>query len=444
MNVLHKVLNRTMISLLVALPMLGILINGAPPVRAVAKPVVISELQPGSPTSSGDEFVELYNNTNSDIDISGWSLYYKSATGTSWSKKATLPSGSVIAAHGFWLLASDIAANTKFNSGLAQTGGNIQLRDSNDSAVDQFAWGNGDSPLGLAAPAPVTNEVLARDFDDATQTMLNSDNNLSDFSLSTTATPGAIPAVEPPNPGDQGVDDPSPANYARIVVTELLPDPASPQVDSSDEFIELYNPTGADVDLNGWSLRDGSGKVFVIKSKTIAAGGYLVLYSKETSITLNNTGDVISLLAPDGSIGDTTPDYGNAKQGLSWGLVNGEWTWTTSPTPGGVNSAALVDSAGSTTAKAAASKKTTAKKVAAAKTSKAKAAAKSPVAKIANSATEAAANISKNSTLWTWLLIVLGVGTIGYGIYEYRPEIINTYHKLRTKFGLGVKTSSKP
>ena len=420
-------------------PLIGSAALSAPIARADAKPIVISEVQPGTQSSSGDEFVELYNNTETDLDISGWTLYYKSATGTSWSKKATIAPGSTIAAHGFWVLASVISANSQFNSGLAQTGGNLQLRDNAGTTADQFAWGNGDSPLGSVAPAPASDEVLARDFDDATQTMINSDNNFNDFSLSTTATPGGIPVVVTAAGNDQSSDT-SPASYPSIVVNELLPNPASPQTDGSDEFVELYNPTGADVSLTGWSLRDGGGKIFELKDKTIPAGGYLTLYSKETGISLNNTGDTVSLIAPDGSTLDTTPDYGNAKEGMSWGLVNGEWTWTTGPTPSAANSAAYVEPNGAA-AKAAASKKTTAKKAAAAKASKAKAAAsKNPVAKAATSATEAAENLSKNSALWMWLLIVLGLGTIGYGIYEYRPEIINLYHKLRAKFGLGVQT----
>lgn len=441
MKRLVKYLNQTLISLIVVAPLLGATVFHAMPAQADAKPIVISELQPGTQASAGDEFVELYNNTESDLDISGWTLYYKSATGTSWSKKATIAPGSTIAAHGFWVLASVIPANTQFNSGLAQTGGNIQLRNGSGKTADQLAWGNGDSPLGSVAPAPASDEVLARDFDDATQTMLNSDNNFNDFSLSTTATPGGIPVAATAGGGDQSAGDSGPASYPAVIINELLPNPASPQTDGNDEFIELYNPTGADVSLTSWSLRDGGGKVFEFKDKTIPAGGYLTLYSKETGISLNNTGDTVSLLTPDGSVLDTTPDYGNAKEGMSWGLVNGEWTWTVSPTPNTANSTAYVESSGAA-AKAAASKKTTAKKAAAAKTSKAKAAAsKNPVAKAATSATQAAENLSKNSTLWMWLLIVLGLGTIGYGIYEYRPEIINLYHKLRTKFGLGAQTS---
>jgi hypothetical protein len=52
-------------------------------VFAASDGIVISEVSMGSEDSASNEFVELYNNSSSAIDISSWSLYYRSATGTS-------------------------------------------------------------------------------------------------------------------------------------------------------------------------------------------------------------------------------------------------------------------------------------------------------------------------------------------------------------------------
>lgn len=49
--------------------------------------IVISELSMGSSTSATEEFVELYNNSENVISIANWSIYYRSATGTTYSKK---------------------------------------------------------------------------------------------------------------------------------------------------------------------------------------------------------------------------------------------------------------------------------------------------------------------------------------------------------------------
>ena len=56
--------------------------------------ILIVELQTGSLDVAGEEFVELYNPNDSDIEITGWLLQYKPATGDSWNTKSEL-SGTI-------------------------------------------------------------------------------------------------------------------------------------------------------------------------------------------------------------------------------------------------------------------------------------------------------------------------------------------------------------
>ncbi len=68
---------------------------------SVANHVVISEVQIAT-----DEFVELYNPTDSDIDITVWHWCYFSP-GRNWNnsyRDKVFPSGSTIAAHGYYLI----------------------------------------------------------------------------------------------------------------------------------------------------------------------------------------------------------------------------------------------------------------------------------------------------------------------------------------------------
>lgn len=63
---------------------------------------------------------------------------------------------------------------------------------------------------------------------------------------------------------------------------------------STDEWIELYNPTDQAIDLSGWilkSLTDGSPDIAL--SKTIAAGGYFLLERTSDTTISNVSGDYV-------------------------------------------------------------------------------------------------------------------------------------------------------
>ena len=61
---------------------------------------------------------------------------------------------------------------------------------------------------------------------------------------------------------------------------------------SDKEWIELYNPTASDIDLTGWTIKDGSTTVKNLAGYGIEADGYLIL-TKGTDFTfsLNDDGD---------------------------------------------------------------------------------------------------------------------------------------------------------
>src|SRR4051812_22946888 len=94
----------------------------------IAAHIVISELQTGSKTDASQEFVELYNPTSSDVGLDGWQLQYKSATGSSWSKKLSI--SGVVAANKYVLFSSTgylSQADGFFASGLSGTAGHVRI-----------------------------------------------------------------------------------------------------------------------------------------------------------------------------------------------------------------------------------------------------------------------------------------------------------------------------
>ncbi|MFH2070021.1 MAG: lamin tail domain-containing protein, partial [Elusimicrobiota bacterium] len=90
----------------------------------------------GKVAADADDFVELYNPTNADIDISGWNIQYKSATGAwadnipTYGNTTGLPAGSTIKAYSYFLIAwtTDYAYGTDlpaqaYGAGMGGTGG---------------------------------------------------------------------------------------------------------------------------------------------------------------------------------------------------------------------------------------------------------------------------------------------------------------------------------
>lgn len=147
--------------------------------------VIINEFTTRGPNGTYDEFVELYNPTNSDVDMSGWKLQYKSATGDSWQSKVGSGMTGMIKFGRFFLLASksySLGVTPDYlhtaNWGLADSGGHLRIIDSNGSVIDKVGWGNANEPEGSAAPALEENKSL-----DRVSLTADTDNNANDFIL---------------------------------------------------------------------------------------------------------------------------------------------------------------------------------------------------------------------------------------------------------------------
>jgi len=105
--------------------------------------------------NSADEWVEIFNGTNADVDISGWSVLDGNSSDT-------LPSGALIPAGEFGLIVGSNAqvlsdwfipdtvhvimlGNNSLGSGLNDTGDMLVLADNTGMAIDQINWGTIDT-----------------------------------------------------------------------------------------------------------------------------------------------------------------------------------------------------------------------------------------------------------------------------------------------------------
>ncbi|MBL8955197.1 MAG: lamin tail domain-containing protein [Myxococcaceae bacterium] len=101
-----------------------ITISNAP----VTNHVVISEVATAGPGGAADEFVELYNPTMAPVDMSGWRLQYKSATGATYQNKVTMPAGATIPPRGYYLITSGGTAYTGTVTADLQATGDLALQ----------------------------------------------------------------------------------------------------------------------------------------------------------------------------------------------------------------------------------------------------------------------------------------------------------------------------
>ncbi|MDQ7799106.1 MAG: lamin tail domain-containing protein [Candidatus Edwardsbacteria bacterium] len=90
---------------------------------------------------------------------------------------------------------------------------------------------------------------------------------------------------------------------AQVVINEVQYDPIGGGTDTKTEWIELYNPTGDDIDLSGWIMCDNTDSIGeTFPSTVLAAGEYLVLAALVDSFHLNYPA-VPAIQWPDSSFG---------------------------------------------------------------------------------------------------------------------------------------------
>ena len=133
-------------------------------------------------------------------------------------------------------------------------------------------------------------------------------------------------------------------DFKPLKITELLPNPIGS--DGGNEFIEIYNPNSIDVNLNLYILDVGinyeNSYNFPIDSY-INSGQYLKFTNDDIKFTLLNSSSRVRVRGVDGTMIDETPVYINPDPGISWAFINSLWQYTNQPTMGGVNLSSVIE-----------------------------------------------------------------------------------------------------
>ena len=193
----------------------GLVLSGltalAPPAAAVSPDVVISQVYGGGGNSGApyaNDFIELFNRGTAPVDLSGWSVQYASATGSSYARTAL--SGS-IAPGAHYLVQEAPGANAAAALPTPDATGTLAM----SATAGKVALGSAGAPAGSfrdlvgygtaapyegtgPAPAPSTSRAIVRGGADT-------DDNAADF---TTAAPAPRNSGSTPPPTDPPPADP--------------------------------------------------------------------------------------------------------------------------------------------------------------------------------------------------------------------------------------------
>ncbi len=125
--------------------------------------LLLSEIATGRGTVPDDEFVELYNPSASAYDASGLLVEYRGASSTAvYSTMATLPAGTTIAGHGYYLLTHALiytagpVGDLTFTTSLGGAGGHIRLTSATGAELDRCGWGTAPAPEGTPTAGGLT------------------------------------------------------------------------------------------------------------------------------------------------------------------------------------------------------------------------------------------------------------------------------------------------
>ena len=280
----------------------------------------------GTRSASEDEFIEFLNDSDVEVDLSGFTLYDTDQLGTG-EPRHTFPDGTIVPPGGVYVLFGGGSPAGDFGS--AQVGvtttGNMNLNNADDAITIFDASGN----VFLTFDTQV--EGAGINFgDDQSVTRLPDINGA--FALHTDANPALLFS-----PGKKA--DGSELGYAAstgvgFVINEVLFDPPSgdpgdangdgTRSASEDEFIEFVNDSNQPVDLSGYRLFDDDqlptleprhvfpdgtiippGGVYVLfggGTPTGDFGGAQVGVTTTGNMNLNNADDTITILDPDDNV----------------------------------------------------------------------------------------------------------------------------------------------
>ncbi len=295
----------------------------AAPTEVPPLAVLINEIAwAGTLASSSDEWIELHNPGPQAVSLTGWRL-------TDGSDVVVQLAGT-ITAYGFYLLertddstVSDLAADLIYTGALKDSGELLKLTGPGGELVDTANTDGGGWPAGNSSTRASMERRGGADVSGNWGSYSGYfGNGLDADGRPIQGTPRRTNSLFFPTPTPTGIP-------SRIVINEVLIRPrydweGTGGVTTADEFIELYNAGSLPVYLKGWWLDDiaaGGSKPYDLPGVTISPKGFAVFFRTKSKIALNDSGDTVRLMAPDGRLIDQISYLRIRAANLSYGRL---------------------------------------------------------------------------------------------------------------------------
>jgi phosphatidylserine/phosphatidylglycerophosphate/cardiolipin synthase-like enzyme len=282
-------------------------------------------------TDRGQEFVEIVNVGATAVDLTGWTFGDEAnPVRHTFSGTVIEPGdGVVLFDQGDHSAIPNAINSTTGSLSLNNTGDTLTLVDATGAVIDMVDYNSSSSgkswnrkdDLGKDAPFTWHAEVE-----------------------------GAVAPISPGTRVDGTAFNFVPVPEFHVVINELLPNPIG--TDRGQEYVELVNMGPDPADLTGFTVYDASGLRHDFGAVVLEVGEALVLFdegdhsevpgainSSSGSLSLNNTGDVISLYDADGVLHDQV-SWATSREGEAWnravdGLLGAGLDWHSNVAPDG-------------------------------------------------------------------------------------------------------------
>lgn len=305
--------------------------------------ILISKVQIGNVESTKNEFVELYNNSDHTVSLAGWRLEFLTEKHNGMDAPTRILKSfttQVLDPHSYYVVSyqgylmtpvSDTSFDINVSSGSLPLNGAIRLRDSTLVVADLVGWGNS---LNYETTASIANAngSIDRCIDKAGN-MIDTNDNRGDL-LAYSYADGLSLRSSPACAGQQNIDAPEVNMCGGVQLSEIHANT------SGDQYIEVVNIADREVNLSGCSLQTNRSATarFTFSDTIIPANDYVIVFIKDTSLTLTKTTTgTVYLLSSDYQHEIDAQTYSSLPVDMSWARFDEGWQQTYDVTPGSYN-----------------------------------------------------------------------------------------------------------